>query len=174
MGARCSLAVLVPAGDSPLADSRADPHAELDRHRHVLALDVAFHREYSSWRAQTGVTAQLREGLRPCQVPSRRIAQADVAHLPLAHQGIEPREHLLDQRLPVPGVKPVEVDVVLPQPPQLWHLFKLAVSGLGFLAFFDCSASSLFRAESLRRNGGSHFERLRARPLAVLGGWCLT
>ena len=50
--------------------------------------------------------------LRLRHLPRRRVGEADVADLARAHQIVERAHRLLDGRVRVPGVHPVEIDVV--------------------------------------------------------------
>ena len=63
-------------------------------------------RRAATSRGSSAVRLRLRH------LPGRRVRDADVAHLAGAHQIVERPHRLLDRRVPIPAVHPVEVDVV--------------------------------------------------------------
>jgi hypothetical protein len=58
------------------------------------------------------------DGLGAAQGVRRRLAEAEVPHLPLADQRGHGAHRLLDRRTGIDAVQAVEVDVIGPQPPQ--------------------------------------------------------
>ena len=105
--------------------------------------------EYSIWSATSGVQPRKRAIVCACgHLPRRRVGEADVADLAGAHEVVERAHRLLDRRVLVPGVHPVEVDVVGLQPAQ-----RLLAAGRERLAA-GAAAVRIAREEVARELGG--------------------
>ena len=98
---------------------RRDAEAELARHRHQLLLDGALEQRVLDLQPdERRPAAEARDHVGLGDLPRRRVRNAEVAHLARAHEVLERRHRLLDRRVHVPVVQPVEVDVVGLQAPQ--------------------------------------------------------
>ena len=83
------------------------------RHRQQVAFDGALdERILDLQRDERRPRLPLGQHLGLRHLPRRRVGYADVAHLAGAHQVVERAHRLVDRRELVPGVHPVEVDVV--------------------------------------------------------------
>ena len=125
--------VLAAERAAPERTPRRDAEAELLRHRDELALDRALEeRILDLQRDERRPSAESRHRLRLRHLPGRRVAESQVANLALLDERIERAHRLLDGRRLVPGVKPVEIDVVGPQAAE--RFFALGDDGLAVRA----------------------------------------
>ena len=98
--------------------SREDPpgrHGDVQRlgHRHQVALRRPVRQAVLDLESGEGApTFQLGERVRPRHDPRGCVGDPDVEDLPGPHDVVEGPHRLLEGRHPVPGVDPVEVDVV--------------------------------------------------------------
>ena len=96
-----------------------DAQATLTCHRHMLAFDAALDERVlglqrdGAWQAM-----RRRQGGGLGDVPGRCIREPEVADLAGAHQVTQRLQHFFDRSDQVPGMHPVQVDVVGAQPPQ--------------------------------------------------------
>src|SRR5262249_8201175 len=110
-----------------------DAEAELLRHRNELALDGPLkERVLDLERHERSPPAELRHRLRLRALPRGRVAEPEVADLPLLDERVERAHRLVDRGGPVPGVHPVEIDVIGAQPAE--RLLALCDDGLAVRA----------------------------------------
>ena len=92
---------------------RRDAEAQLARHRHQLLLDGALEQRVLDLQAdERRPAAEPRDDVGLGDLPRRRVGDAEVADLARAHEIVERGHRLLDRRVRVPVVQPVEIDVV--------------------------------------------------------------
>src|SRR5712692_2041382 len=98
---------------------RRHPEAEFPSHRHQLTFDGAFEQRILDLKSDEGrPAAELGDQLRLGHLPRRRVGDAEVAHLAGTHEILERPHRLLDGRVLVPVVQPIEIDVIGLQPAQ--------------------------------------------------------